>query len=302
MPSNNPNNDRIHRSREAVTHRALLILGFCFSTLPFGTQATTTFIGTQMMGEGYVNVSTNLFDSSFTLLDTMTFDPVSPGTNSVFDFDSGAFEQSATFDLGADGAGSMMAGADLRTGELKGAMIADNRSPNSGFSQQTTQSQIFERIHVDPFVGSTMVTLTMAMEGTESFIDGAGIASGNQFISAQITVLPVEPGGPIIQGFISNIIDGPLDGQVLELSFELFDTQTFFDVTYSLDLTQQITNRFSEIDYANTATAGITLEDGLSYTSGSGLFLTSAVPLPAAIYVFGSAVLALFGISQTRRS
>ena len=255
--------------------------------------ASMSSIGVQQMGVGYVGVTTNLFDSGFTLREDLSFDPVAPGTNTVFNFDTPSFSQTAGFDLGIDGSGSLMASADLSTGELKGFVSADNRPGGPGtFAQQTTQSQIFERIHiVEPIVGSTMVTLTMDIEGSETFSNGVGTSSGNQFISALIQVAPVVESGSPIVGFKSNTVDGPLDGQKLQVSFELYETQPYFDVTFSLDLTQQIQNSFGTIDYGNTATVGIELEPGFSFTSGSGEFLTAVVPIPPAMYLFASTLI-----------
>ena len=135
------------RTRYRLIEIKFLALAMLLAAQP--VLASTSSIGVQQMGVGYVGVTTNLFDSSFTLREDLSFDPVAPGTNTVFNFDTPSFSQTAGFDLGIDGSGSLMASADLSTGELKGFVSGDNRPGGPGtFSQQTTQAQIFERIHV----------------------------------------------------------------------------------------------------------------------------------------------------------
>jgi len=53
------------------------------------------------------------------------------------------------------------------------------------------------------------------------------------------------------------------------------------------------------IDYLHTAGLGFTLPAGVTFTSASNEFLT-AVPVPAAVWLFGSALLGLIGVGRRR--
>jgi hypothetical protein len=58
----------------------------------------------------------------------------------------------------------------------------------------------------------------------------------------------------------------------------------------------------ANIDYLHTAELGYTLPTGVSFTSASGLFLTSTVPIPAAIWLFGSGMLGLIGVARRKKA
>ena len=55
------------------------------------------------------------------------------------------------------------------------------------------------------------------------------------------------------------------------------------------------------IDYLHTAGLGFTLPGGVTFTSASNEFLT-AVPVPAAVWLFGSALLGLIGVGRRREA
>ena len=55
------------------------------------------------------------------------------------------------------------------------------------------------------------------------------------------------------------------------------------------------------IDYLHTAGLGVTLPEGASFTSASGQFM-SPVPIPAAVWLFGSGLLGLIGVARHRHS
>ncbi|MCR4347384.1 MAG: VPLPA-CTERM sorting domain-containing protein [Sulfuricaulis sp.] len=53
------------------------------------------------------------------------------------------------------------------------------------------------------------------------------------------------------------------------------------------------------IDYLHTAAFGYTLPEGVTFTSASGQFM-SPVPVPAAVWLFGSGLLGLIGVARRR--
>jgi hypothetical protein len=55
------------------------------------------------------------------------------------------------------------------------------------------------------------------------------------------------------------------------------------------------------MDIGNTAFLSMEMEDGVSFTSGSGVLLTSVVPIPAAAWLFGSALLGL-GVVKRKKA
>ncbi len=55
------------------------------------------------------------------------------------------------------------------------------------------------------------------------------------------------------------------------------------------------------LDFSNTAALTLDLPPGVTFTSESGVFLT-AVPVPAAVWLFGSGLLGLIGIARRRSS
>lgn len=54
-------------------------------------------------------------------------------------------------------------------------------------------------------------------------------------------------------------------------------------------------------DFGSTASLSLKLPEGLSYTSDSGVFL-SAIPVPPAVYLFGSGLIGLIGMVRRKKS
>lgn len=54
-------------------------------------------------------------------------------------------------------------------------------------------------------------------------------------------------------------------------------------------------------DFGSTASLSLNLPEGLSYTSDSGVFL-SAIPVPPAVYLFGSGLIGLVGFARRKKA
>ena len=207
------------------------------------------------------------------------------GSTSV-SYDSGTV---ADDDFG--GSARSAASANLATGQLK-ALATDTDSVAKA------TAQLFDELLFDlpDGVSTSTVTFTLAVDGIISgqFNELVDVAE----LSLACTGVNMGCRSPNISDRDSVSILDFVSPTTLSVSLDVFEGQL-----YGLDArVNGFTRAFNPgtdlFDLSNTARLNVVLEDGVSFSSSSGVLL-SVIPIPAAAWLFGSA-LGLLGWMKRR--
>jgi len=195
-----------------------------------------------------------------------------------------------------DAAGSGRGIVDLSTGILKASATAASSSPQ--FTTTATGNDLFNLGGLTP--GSlASVSATLTANGFILVTQEGASAQTHAFLSG--SSIPSSFDGHTYQGFSnpSGSSQVPLNTLV---PISLTTTDTFsvtvgtpFDLAYALRLD---TNYGTQLDFLSTAQLSFTLPQGATISSQGGF---SVVPLPAAVWLFGSGLLGLVGVARRKK-
>lgn len=265
-----------------------------------------------------------LFASSFCTLPSLVFaasadalcsfpavgdsDPVSAtcSTTRTIDFGSGITLTS-----------SSTASSSLASGELKGLSNGEYSGSNGNGAQTTSEMNDVITV-LGSWTGDLIVPLTMSIDG--SFLNqGANQATGQLFNvdstdSSQVTINWDGLSPTLATDTTNSSGDYSVDinsieplnfNSLLTLYFTVTPANPTINFRARLDTanlgTGQLFTGTSSTDFGNTAALDLVLPSGFSFSSESGVFL-SAVPVPASVWLFGSGLLGLIGISRRKKS
>ena len=282
-------------------------LAVCMLLLSGWGNAAVIGVNVGVFDDSNVQTTTELKDRDGNLIIDLDYGPGSFEAVGVVDFENPSIVQTASYDLGDDGFGSFFASSNLAVGEMKLGIVGDNRlvtgrdgPDGSGFSRQIVQTKIQERIELNPpntLLGTARVRLTLDLEGTGSIepgelpADSMGEVSGpNVERNNSAAILALIDGDPLKSFFaLAPFGTGPFqETRSVVLEVDVPDGSFLF-VQYETSIGLVLENASGELDFTQTATVGVELPDGYTFTSQSGVFLTG-IPLPAGFWLFGSAL------------
>lgn len=149
-------------------------------------------------------------------------------------------------------------------------------------------------------VTESSVTFTLDVEGILAGNFSRGALGAN---SLRISPINTTQAGGLDQFNLSDLyVSGETLPQHLEVTLPVF-AGIAYQVDAGLSASTNLTlssDDFGLVDMANTAFLSIDMDEGVSFSSESGVLLTSPVPLPAAAWLFGSALLGLGAIRRRR--
>jgi len=105
-----------------------------------------------------------------------------------------------------------------------------------------------------------------------------------------------------------NVFIDSLAPSAVDITLAAFVNVSALDPTFilSADITTiadaRIESTIVESDFGNTAFLSIDLPPGLSFTSVSGVLLTAPIPVPPAIWLFGSGLIGLIGVARRKNA
>ncbi|WP_375402288.1 PEPxxWA-CTERM sorting domain-containing protein [uncultured Sphingomonas sp.] len=203
----------------------------------------------------------------------------------------------ASFDPYPTGTADAFASANLATGELK-ASAATNRPcdqiinclPTGAYAQAGFSDTL--RFTIPGATSTTITSINMAFSSIGEFINGASpstlqhILQGtfyNQGLSNGAGFNILYQNGSVntgVGGFNTHQITSAIrDNFGITVSYDLYGATP--DLSLALTL-YAIANDGGIADFGRTARVGLTLPEGVTYTSASGVFLT-AVGVPGAV-------------------
>jgi len=207
--------------------------------------------------------------------------------------------------------------ADLASGSLHAYALAE--SPSRSYAKATAKlgdSLIFSKIDGFNFAGDDWVyaTLHMNVHAIKSAYTGLIDPPNNGHV-ATLSVTSSADANNIVDLLSFNDVNGQtLVSQTLSVMFPIYHplNDEMEQVSFSASLAAYVLATSSggmglinglysgQFDASNTAVLSIDLPEGFTYTSGSGVLLTSPVPVPAAVWLFGSSLLGLLGVARRK--
>jgi len=207
--------------------------------------------------------------------------------------------------------------ADLASGSLHAYALAEApvRS-NASATAKLGDSLIFSKIDGFNFAGDDWVyaTLHMNVHAIKSAYTGLIDPPNNGHV-ATLSVTSSADANNIVDLLSFNDVNGQtLVSQTLSVMFPIYHplNDEMEQVSFSASLAAYVLATSSGgmglidglysglFDASNTAVLSIDLPEGFTYTSGSGVLLTSPVPVPAAAWLFGSSLLCLLGVARRK--
>lgn len=197
--------------------------------------------------------------------DVVTFDVLEDNGVTSASRDTGV----ATSSQGGGGTASAFASVDIATGEIKLSGSAE------GFAVATAYANFNDTLSFVLAPGVTSATIGFVMDVEGSLGSGAGGISKIQLGGTSVSTIP--PGGPNPNNPL-----GRLRGEVTILGNT--------DLALFAEVRATCLSSPCFFDLANTASIALEpLPEGVTFTSESGVF-TSVIPLPAGVWLFGSAL------------
>jgi hypothetical protein len=116
-----------------------------------------------------------------------------------------------------------------------------------------------------------------------------GSGCSNPSLFPDVTVCKNSSGGSLSVSidFPIDYITNPSNGVFMQASVNCIDNGGSITIGGTCDVTDPIT---------------ITMPAGVTFTSASGQFLTAPVPVPAAVWLFGSGLLGLIGVARRKKT
>lgn len=220
--------------------------------------------------------------------------------------------------------GTSFASANLSTGQLRAIISTESASiPGTGGAAESSpaRARLYETITIlGDWTGELTVPITMSTDGRFYHHVGQGIGG-----TANMQIAGMDPSHAGTVGMSatwdgeSGLIETTTSGSGIFSSNVFSDSRADFrsDITLNFTVTPDNpvisfratlhlnggsifnTDGISVLDFGNTSGMSLVLPDNLSYTSESGVFL-SAVPVPAAVWLFSSGLIALFGFIRKK--
>lgn len=208
------------------------------------------------------------------------------------------------------------AAADLASGSLHAFALAHSSTAATAYAEAAFSDVLTFTLDPGAFVGSDWVTadISMTVHATKSEFTGVPGAPNGTFAG-----LGYSGGGTGGSGF-EKIDFFEVNGQTsVRQTFTLHDIKVYHPLrpegeqihlsaalrawvnasSFYQDLVDG--EYFGQFDAGNTAVISVDVREGISFTSESGVFLTTPVPVPAAVWLFGTAVAGLFGMTRKRQ-
>jgi hypothetical protein len=211
------------------------------------------------------------------------------GDNLFGNVSSYAAEGSISASGSQNGNSPSSSSANLRTGDLH-AMARAARFALIPGAQSNADAMLSDTLHIIGNITGTVTgfltarligDVTLGPNGTSQSSFSLAFTSGSS--NADHELFPA---------------DATID-EMIAVPFDITDTSR--DFSFSADLSA-ITQNGALGDFSDTAALGIMLPNGLSFSSGSGEFLTGVViPEPATIWLIGAALLGLAGMLRLGR-
>lgn len=206
--------------------------------------------------------------------------------------------------------GSSFGSADLATGEARAT------ATYTGVSGGTPIADVYMRdtLTVTGPWSTSSITALLRMDVTGSLTSaipgeshiGALWTSSNGGVGASLSL----NNGQIYQN-VSGL------GSVSSLGTTTVSSYESYEIAYQLELPIELTPSSPQFffqallraypygggtaDFGNTGRMSLVLPSGFAFTSASGVFLTSPVPLPAPVLLLASGLLALLGVGSRAR-
>ena len=203
----------------------------------------------------------------------------------------------------AGGIGFGSASADIVSGELKVfAEAIGNSSAELNFVSAAANASFSETYSV---TGTGIVTALMQLDGSWN-LGSFGSTAIN--FSAQLNI---DDGSGSGAEFAINANIAPATGSVDQLFSVDFDVQDGANLLIQYSLFTIIGSGFGVMDFSNTGRAQVVAGTGVTITPIDPLFLSNptfndgtipAVPVPAAVWLFGTALIGLIGFDRQRNN
>ncbi|MCG7990062.1 MAG: hypothetical protein JAY99_13875 [Candidatus Thiodiazotropha lotti] len=223
--------------------------------------------------------------------------------------------------LNTDGGTSYsFASADLSTGQLRASGTAQNGDAFgiSGLGSAILQDTITLS---GSWAGDLLISMSMNVDGyfsgqytpSQSMLGMLSLSTGSPFTmsTSRIDVSYTGDVPTVTNNFSSGshtetVTNPSANNFRATLTADLLipNTNPTFDIQAQLVTWASPTGIHGSMtsNFANTANISFTLPDGIDFTSDSGVFLSvNPVPIPAAVWLFGSGLLGFIGISRRKR-
>jgi hypothetical protein len=163
-----------------------------------------------------------------------------------------------------------------RCGEAVLRAYASSRHANGQVARADTNVTVYDTLffNLPDGVLSAPITLRMNLDGT---LVGFGFSNVSLSFGPNSTGIVQEPGAEVFNHdfAVTTVVEQGVGYQ----AHAWINFQALYDGS-----------GFSEWNVLSTATASLILPEGVTFSSQSGVFLTQPVPLPAALWLLGSAI------------
>jgi hypothetical protein len=188
------------------------------------------------------------------------------------------------------GTSQASASADLRTGEIK---LYATQTDGSASAWARMRDEL--TMHLPSSVESVDIGISFSINGIADV--NAASSHVNAYLDAGIF-------GPSRLDTFScgntSCNDGAISDTLLAIVNVKDGDVLSVQATLQIGVFETAANGLtSTLDFGHTGTISLDLPEGVTYTSESGVFL-SAVPIPAAIWLFGSGLIGLIGLARRK--
>ncbi|MCG7956956.1 MAG: VPLPA-CTERM sorting domain-containing protein [Candidatus Thiodiazotropha taylori] len=212
------------------------------------------------------------------------------------------------------------ASSDLATGQLRASATALNGDTfsTSGLGSAILQDTITLS---GSWTGDLLISMSMSVDGyfsgqytpSQSMLGLLSLTTGLPFAmsTSRIDVAYTGTTPTVTNNYSSGshtetVTNPTANSFSATLTADLLipDTNPTFDIQAQLSTWAAPTGMHTSMtsNFANTANLSFTLPDGIDFTSDSGVFLSvNPVPVPAAVWLFGSGLLGFVGVSHRKR-
>jgi hypothetical protein len=233
-------------------------------------------------------------------LSNLGFSYTATGSPNVLGLTS-SFDQTSA-DAGGGNASSSYAAADLGAGTVQ----AYANSPAAD-AESTSNAEVYDTLtfNIPGATSSTTTLLTVGLSLDGSFNDGTGTVETKLFFGAGDAEtewgLNFPPAFTQLLGFASDSYSLSTSDYTFQGTIAVQGANPVVPIYFQLSLSCSAFSVCSE-QYQDTGALSLSLPSNVTWTSASGVFLTSSVPEPSTLVLAGLSLAGIWGVARRRKA